>query len=126
QVSPAHPLARTSDRAWDEHRQRGLTKYYVEGGAGGLAVGVHTTQFAIRDSSIGLYRPILELAMDEALGARAARPFAMVAGVCGHTAQARTEAETAVAIGYDVGLLSLGAWRTATGAEVVDHWRVIA
>lgn len=128
QVIPAHPLALTSARKLDETRQRGLTRYYIEAGAGGVAVGVHTTQFAIRDSAVGLYRPVLELAMDEARGHRASspRPFAMVAGVCGHTAQARTEAEIAVALGYDAGLLSLGAWCDESEAEIIDHCRVIA
>src|SRR5205085_5603953 len=113
QVIPAHPLALTAARSLDERRQRGLTRYYLESGAGGIAVGVHTTQFAIRDSAIGLYRPVLELAMDEMRSALRgqARPFAMIAGVCGHTAQARTEAEIAAALGYHAALLSLGDWR---------------
>jgi hypothetical protein len=127
QVIPAHPLALTSRRTLDERRQRGLTRYYVEAGAGGVAVGVHTTQFAIRDSAIGLYRPVLELAMDEARAAvRGSRPFAMIAGVVGHTAQARTEAEIAAALGYDAALLSLGDWKTESDAELIDHCRVIA
>ncbi len=126
QVIPAHPLALTADRRLDEDRQRGLTRYYVESGAGGLAVAVHTTQFAIRDSSIGLYRPVLELAMDETRDVRSSRPFAMVAGVVGHTPQARTEAETAAALGYDAGLLSLGAWRNESEEEVLEHCRIIA
>jgi dihydrodipicolinate synthase/N-acetylneuraminate lyase len=127
-VIPAHPLALDASRRLDERRQRGLTRYYIDAGAGGVAVGVHTTQFAIRDSSVGLYRPVLELAMEEArstLGPNA-RPFAMIAGVCGHTAQARTEAEIATALGYDAGLLSLGDWRTETEAELIDHCRIIA
>src|SRR5215831_5277048 len=97
QVIPAHPLALTASRKLDEARQRGLTRYYIDAGAGGIAVGVHTTQFAIRDSSVGLYRPVLELAMEEARATRESgpRPFAMIAGICGHTAQARTEAEIA-------------------------------
>jgi dihydrodipicolinate synthase/N-acetylneuraminate lyase len=128
QVIPAHPLALTASRTLDETRQRGLTRYYMDAGAGGVAVGVHTTQFAIRDSAIGLYRPVLELAAEEARGAlaRADRPFALIAGVCGHTAQARTEADIAMALGYDAGLLSLGDWRTETEAELLDHCRVIA
>src|SRR5262247_840342 len=102
-VIPAHPLALTSSRKLDEARQRGLTRYYLEAGAGGIAVGVHTTQFAIRDSGVGLYRPVLELAADETRRALAGtdRPFALVAGICGHTAQARTEAEIAATLGYD-------------------------
>jgi dihydrodipicolinate synthase/N-acetylneuraminate lyase len=128
QVIPAHPLALDADRKLDEKRQRGLTRYYIESGAGGVAVGVHTTQFAIRDSAVGLYRPVLELAMDEARAERESgpRPFAMVAGVVGHTAQARTEAEIAQAIGYDAALLGLGEWREESEAEILDHCRVIA
>jgi len=103
-----------------------LTRYYMNAGAGGVAVGVHTTQFAIRDSSIGLFRPVLELAVDEAKAVRRERPFAMIAGVCGHTAQARTEAEIAAALGYDAGLLSLGDWREESESELIDHCRTIA
>jgi dihydrodipicolinate synthase/N-acetylneuraminate lyase len=128
QVIPAHPLALTAARRLDERRQRGLTRYYVTAGAGGVAVGVHTTQFAIRDTHIGLFRPVLELAIDEARIelSDSARPFAMIAGVCGHTAQARAEAEIACALGYDAGLLSLGDWRTESEAELLDHCRIIA
>jgi dihydrodipicolinate synthase/N-acetylneuraminate lyase len=127
QVIPAHPLALNEHRKLDENRQRGLTRYYVDAGAGGVAVGVHTTQFAIRDSSVGLFRPVLELAMDEArrrVGDE--RTFAMIAGVCGHTAQASTEAEIAAALGYDAGLLSLGDWREESESELIEHCRVIA
>lgn len=128
QVIPAHPLALTSQRTLDEARQRGLTRYYVESGAGGVAVAVHTTQFAIRDSSIGLLRPVLELAMGELKGSAApsTRPFAMIAGVCGHTPQARTEAEIAAALGYDAALVSLGDWRTEPESELILHCREIA
>ena len=125
QVIPAHPLALTADRALDEERQRGLTRYYMNAGAGGVAVGVHTTQFAIRDSAVGLFRPVLELAMDEAKSHRARRPFAMIAGVCGHTAQARTEAEIAAALGYDAGLLSLGNWKTESEEQLLEHCRIV-
>jgi dihydrodipicolinate synthase/N-acetylneuraminate lyase len=127
-VIPAHPLALDAGRRLDERRQRGLTRYYVEARAGGVAVGVHTTQFAIRDSSVGLYRPVLELAIDEARSALDGSPrtFAMIAGICGHTAQARTEAEIATTLGYDAGLLSLGDWRTEDEAELLDHCRIIA
>src|SRR5262249_37958471 len=126
QVIPAHPLALTASRTLDERRQRGLTQYYIQSGAGGIAVGGHTTQFAIRDSSIGLYRP--GLAMDEARAQLDATPrlFAMIAGVCGHTPQARTEAEIAVALGYDAGLVSLGDWREESESEILDHCRIIA
>ena len=127
QVIPAHALALTQRRTLDEKRQRGLTRYYIDAGAGGVAVGVHTTQFAIRDSSVGLFRPVLELAVEEARDCIPDdRPFAMIAGVCGHTAQARTEAEIAAELGYDAGLLSLGDWREESESELIEHCRIIA
>ncbi len=128
QVIPAHPLALTANRTLDETRQRGLTRYYIDAGAGGVAVGVHTTQSAIRDSHVGLFRPVLELAMDEARRARAtpARPFAMIAGVCGHTAQARAEAEIAAALGYDAALLSLGGLNNEGEDALIEHCRIVA
>src|SRR5687768_1154602 len=113
QVIPAHPLALTPERKLDERHQRALTRYYVAAGAGGMAVGVHTTQFEIRDPYHDLYRPVLELAAETATDALsvAPRPFVRVAGLAGDTAQAVQEAEIASSLGYDVGLLSLGAWR---------------
>jgi hypothetical protein len=128
QVIPAHPLALDAARKLDERRQRGLTRYYIEAGAGGIAVGVHTTQFAIRDPAVGLYRPLLELAADEASAAlgRAPRPFAMIAGICGHTQQALTEAELAASLGYNVGLLSLGGWDKETEDAMIEHCRAVA
>lgn len=126
-VIPAHPLALTARRTLDERRQRALTRYYVDAGAGGVAVGVHTTQFTIRSTEFGLYRPVLELAADTIREwITDGRPFVKVAGVCGHTAQARTEAEIAAALGYDVALLSLGEWRDEPEAELIDHCRIIA
>ncbi|HXT19035.1 MAG TPA: dihydrodipicolinate synthase family protein [Gemmatimonadaceae bacterium] len=128
QVIPAHPLALDEHRRLDEARQRGLTRYYIEAGAGGLAVGVHTTQFAIRDPDIGLFRPVLEIAMDEARSqlADSPRPFAMIAGVVGHTAQATTEAQIARELQYDAALLSLGAWRDQSEDRILEHCRTIA
>jgi len=128
-VIPAHPLALTARRTLDEERQRALTRYYVDAGAGGIAVGVHTTQFAIRDSQFGLYRPVLELAAETAAGALErypARPFVKVAGICGHTPQAVSEAQIAVALGYDVGLVSLGEWREESERELLLHCRELA
>jgi hypothetical protein len=127
-VIPAHPLALTPSRRLDERRQRALTRYYFDAGAGGVAVGVHTTQFAIREPRHGMYRPVLELAAEtvrESLAA-GARPFVMVAGLCGATGQAVTEAEIAKGLGYDVGLLSLGAMPNATDAELIRHCRAVA
>jgi dihydrodipicolinate synthase/N-acetylneuraminate lyase len=129
-VIPAHPLALTAKRTMDEERQRALTRYYVDSGAGGIAVGVHTTQFAIRDSAHGLYRPVLELAAEAANSwtalRRNAAPFIKVAGICGHTPQALSEAQVAVALGYDIGLVSLGDWRHESEDELLLHCREVA
>jgi dihydrodipicolinate synthase/N-acetylneuraminate lyase len=125
-VIPAHPLALTAERRLDERRQRALTRYYVASGSGGVAVGVHTTQFAIRDK--GLLRPVLELASaaaDEAL-AKDPRPFVKVAGICGQTDQAVAEASLARACGYDAGLLSLAALGNADDDELIGHCRAVA
>lgn len=121
-VIPAHPLALTSGRKLDERRQRALTRYYLASGAGGLAVGVHTTQFAIRDAKIGLYRPILELAMEEAECADVVK----IAGVCGSLRQAVKEADVARLLGYDAVLLSMGGLNELDGASLVEHAKAIA
>src|SRR5438105_6135861 len=105
---PAHPLALTATRKLDERRQRALTRYYHAAGAGGIAVGVHTTQFAIRDPRHALYQPVLQLASetvaacDQATGRRTVR----IAGICGVTSQAMAEAALARTSGYHAGLLS--------------------
>ena len=127
-VIPAHPLALTAGRKLDQRRQRALTRYYLDAGAGGLAVGVHTTQFAIRDPKHGLYEPVLELAIETARESLAvhSRPLTMVAGVIGDTAQAVREAEVASALGYDTGLLSLAALPRASDEELVAHCRAVA
>ncbi len=107
-VIPAHPLALDASRALDERRQRALTRYYVDAGAGGVAVGVHTTQFEIRRPGIGLLRPVLELAAEELDARVGARPFLRVAGVAGPTGQAVAEAELARDLGYHAVLVSPG------------------
>ena len=127
-VIPAHPLALTAKRTLDEPRQVALTRYYCDAGAGGLAVGVHTTQFAIRDPAVGLFEPVLALAMRAAkewCASRSGRPV-MVAGVVGKTAQALREAELGASLGYDAALLSLAALRDAGNDEVLDHCRRVA
>lgn len=127
-VIPAHPLALTPRRRLDERRQRALTRYYLAAGAGGVAVGVHTTQFAIRSSRVGLYAPVLELAADalrEARRPRRAAPLA-IAGISGPTRQAVREARLAADLGYHAGLLSLGALRRATVPRLVTHARAVA
>src|SRR5947207_15170964 len=122
-VIPAHPLALDADRALDIRHQRALARYYIDAGAGGLAVGVHTTQFAIRN--VGLYRPVLELAAETAAN-WTKRPLAMVAGLAGPTQQAISEARTARGIGYHAGLLSLAAMKPASEDEIIAHCTAIA
>ncbi len=122
-VIPAHPLALDASRALDTTHQRALTRYYIDAGAGGLAVGVHTTQFAIRD--VGLYRPVLELAAETA-AAWTRRPLVLVAGLTGPTRQAAAEAEIARGIGYHAGLLSLAAMKSAAEHEIIIHCETVA
>ena len=128
QVIPAHPLALTAQRTLDQQHQRALTRYYIDAGAGGIAVGVHTTQFAIREPAHALYRPVLELAVDTARAWRSgiSSPFVLVAGVIGDTHQAVAEAELAASLGYHVALLGLGALRYASENELIAHCRAVA
>ena len=121
---PAHPLALTAQRRLDERRQRALTRYYLASGVGGIAVGVHTTQFAIRDPKIGLFKPVLALAAEEMN--RAARPVVRIAGVCGASKQAVAEAHVLRELGYHAALLSLGAMRDATEDALIAHCRAVA
>ncbi|MEO7359377.1 MAG: dihydrodipicolinate synthase family protein [Gemmatimonadaceae bacterium] len=162
-VIPAHPLALKENLDIDEKHQRALTRYYIASGAGGMAVGVHTTGFPIHDPKIGLYEPVLALAQETATDALrqnappavaqsvianqvgrtvtdAAAPasvsvtiacdrlreFVRVAGLVGRTEQALREAAIARRLGYDCGLLSLGAWREATSSEIQAHCRHVA
>jgi hypothetical protein len=122
-VIPAHPLALDANRKLDVRRQRALSRYYLDAGAGGLAVGVHTTQFAIRQA--GLYRPVLELAM-RAAAEWAKKPPVMIAGLAGRTAQAAGEAQIARDLGYHAGLLSLAAMKGAGEDELIAHAQTIA
>jgi len=119
-VIPAHLLALDAGRKLDARRQRALSRYYVDAGAGGLAVGVHATQFAIRDA--GLYADVLSLAAEQAQD----RPVVLIAGLAGKTAQARKEAQTARAIGYHAGMLSLGAMKGASLDELIEHCAAVA
>jgi hypothetical protein len=127
-VIPASPLALDSRRQLDERRQRALWRYYSAAGAGGVAVAVHTTQFAIRDPKIGLFRPVLALAADEfaRLDAARAEPLVRIAGVCGPTAQALAEATLARHLGFHAGLLSLSALRDADNDALLAHCRAVA
>jgi len=127
QVIPAHPLALTSGRRLDERRQRALTRYYHAAGAGGVAVGVHTTQFSIRDPKYGLLRPVLQLA-SETIGERdqaTGRQTVRIAGLCGLADQAVFEASLARDLGYHAGLVSLSALPRATDEELIDHCRTL-
>jgi len=127
-VIPAHPLALTRERKLDEARQRALTRYYIAAGAGGLAIGVHTTQFGIHDPRVGLYEPVLELAAEtiEECEMKAGRQIVRIAGICGPTKQAVAEADLAVDRGYHAGLLSLSDLKEATIGELITHCRKVA
>jgi len=118
-VIPAHPLALNATRKLDERRQRGLTRYYLDAGAGGIAVGVHTTQFGIREC--GLYEPVLALASQEVAGGAVVK----IAGVCGTRPQALREAECAARLGYHAALLSLASLASATTDELIEHARAV-
>ena len=126
-VIPAHPLALTAERTLDERRQRALTRYYLAAGAGGLAVAVHTTQFAIRERRIGLLRPVLELAAETAreVSDGADAPL-LIAGVCGRTPQAVAEAELAATLRYDMVLVQLGSFHGEDETVLIEHCRRIA
>lgn len=124
QAIPACPLALNAARKLDERRQRALVRYYSAAGAGGLAVGVHTTQFAIRDPQHGLFKPVLQLAAEEL---RAGNSEALrVGGICGATGQAVTEAQFLLDTGYHCGLLSLGALARATEEQLIEHCQQVA
>ncbi len=127
-VIPAHPLALDARRRLDERRQRALTRYYLASGAGGIAVGVHTTQFAIRDPAVGLYQPVLALAAEtvEDFIADVRRPVIRVAGIVGPTDRAVAEARTASDLGYHLGLLSYGGFAGATHESLLDHARAVS
>src|SRR5574341_1863729 len=119
-VIPAHPLALDARRRLDQRRQRALARYYLDAGSGGLAVGVHATQFAIREA--GLYEPVLKIAAEEASG----RKVLLIGGLAGKTAQAKREAQIAAGLGYHAGMLSLGAMKGASIDELVEHCAVVA
>lgn len=125
-VIPAHPLALDKNRKLDEGRQRALTRYYINAGAGGVAVGVHTTQFAIRKPEYALLEPLLRIASEEIEQSRPGRPFIKVAGICGPTAQALKESEMALRQGFDLGLLSMAGLDDYTEKEVIRHVSAIA
>jgi dihydrodipicolinate synthase/N-acetylneuraminate lyase len=132
---PAHPLALTASRKLDERRQRALSRYYIAAGAGGLAIGVHTTQFAIRDPKIGLFEPVLRIAKEEMdradsqisnLKSQISNPLIRIGGICGQTPQAAREAALLRDLGYHAGLLSLAAFKDASEDKALAHCREIS
>jgi len=125
-VIPAHPLALNAERKLDERRQRALSRYYLEAGAGGLAVGVHTTQFPIHGN--GMLEPVLRIAMEEIQSHERAtgRRIIKVAGIVGRTEQALREARLAAGLGYEAGLLSLGAFRGESNDDMLAHAQKVA
>lgn len=125
-VIPAHPLALNADRKLDERRQKALTRYYISSGAGGIAVGVHTTQFEIRDKQHHLFEEVLQLAAAEVRKAKLTRPFLQIAGICGPVDQAVYEAQTAVDLGYDLGLLSVGGLQGWTEKQLLQRAEQVA
>jgi len=127
-VMPAHPLALDRNRKFSEKHQRALTRYQLAAGVGGLAVGVHSTQFEIRDPQHALLRPVLELAAETARAELAKRPreVALIAGVCGLTPQAVAEAELARSLGYHAGLLSMAAFKTEPEDAILAHVATVA
>src|SRR4051794_18529366 len=127
-VIPACPLALTKNRTLDDRRQSKLFRYYIAAGAGGLAVGVHTTQFAIHDPKVDLLHPVLALAAEEMdrADANRATPLIRVAGICGDTLQATREAQVARDLGYQFGLVNLAAMRGSTIVKLLEHCRTLA
>ena len=128
-VIPAHPLALNADRRFDVRRQRALTRYYIDAGVGGLAVGVHTTQFEIRRPEVGLFKPVLQLAaetIDDYCSKGDRKMICKIAGVCGKTAQAVQEASFARDTGYHACLLSLAALADADVEQLLCHCEEVA
>lgn len=125
-VIPAHPLALHENRKIDEQKQRQLTRYYIESGVGGIAVGVHSTQFEIRDPQVNLYETVLQWAAEEVANANLQRPFIKVAGICGPTEQAIAEANIALKHGYHIGLLSMGGLQGWTEEQLLERTKAIA
>ena len=125
---PASPLALDSQRKLDERRQRALWRYYLAAGAGGIAIGVHTTQFAIREAKVGLFEPLLSLAREEFDRYDQSHPVKRlrIGGICGQTPQAIREAGLLRDRAFHIGLLSLAALRDASEDALIDHAKAVA
>jgi len=127
QAIPALPLALDLERKWDRRHQRGVLRYYLDAGVGGIAVGVHSTQFEIREPQHALFEPLLDFAskeMDAWVGGR--RPVVKIAGICGRQEQALAEATLAGSLGYHAGLLSLAAMKGSPIDDLVAHCEAVA
>ncbi|RYZ39646.1 MAG: dihydrodipicolinate synthase family protein, partial [Sphingobacteriales bacterium] len=125
-VIPAHPLALDANRQLDEQRQRLLTRYYLAAGAGGIAVGVHTTQFEIRRPEYNLFEPVLRMAAEEVAKHKHSESIIKVAGITGNTANALKEAELAAHYGYHLGLISMGGLNSLTEIELIERTKAVA
>src|SRR3954471_10348277 len=125
-IIPAHPLALNENRELDEERQRRLTRYYLAAGVGGVAVGVHTTQFEIRKPEVNLLETVYKLAAEEIDNAQLQHPFIKVAGIVGSTDKAVKEAELAVKYGYHIGLVSLGGLKEQSEADLIKHVQAVS
>lgn len=127
-VIPATPLALDARRRFDERRQRGLMRYYIDAGVGGVAVGMHFTQFEIRTPGIDLFEPVLRICSEEIdrCAQKAGRPIAKVAGISGLTATALKQAETARELGYHFGIVSMAAFQGAMEQEMIHHMRELS
>lgn len=125
-VIPAHPLALTKDRTLDETGQRALTRYYIDAGVGGVAVGVHTTQFEIRDPQFNLFKKVLKLAMEEIEAVNVPESFIKIGGISGEVNQALGEAKYMKEIGYDLGLLSMNGLQHLSERELLDRTKAVA
>jgi dihydrodipicolinate synthase/N-acetylneuraminate lyase len=127
-VIPALPLALDKNRKLDECRQRALVRYYLDSGAGGVAVAVHTTQFEIRLPKYNLYEPILQIAREEfdRFATATGKPIVRIAGVIGNTRQALDEAKLALEKGFHAVLLGVAAFGDASNKEILEHCRIVA
>lgn len=127
-VIPALPLALNKDRKLDQRRQRALVRYYLDAGAGGIAVAVHTTQFEVRLPEFNLYEPVLQIAREEfdRFAAGHNKPVIRIAGVIGRTEQAVREARIALEKGFHAVLLSVAAFKEASNEEILEHCKAVA
>lgn len=125
---PAHPLVLRKDKTIDEKRQAALTRYYISAGAGGIAIGVHTTQFRVHDPKLNLYRQLLELTIDVVKDSerRTGRRIVRIAGIAGGTEQAVSEARLAWSLGYDAGMVELASLRGSSWERMLEHVKAVS